>query len=104
MTARRNCAASMTLPPRQRSPSHSTADWPGVTAHCGASKSSAKRLCAVTEVSRVIGLTTLGHFFGNRPWAKANMSMIIWVMITVPGMIALPGARRARRWGIEPVA
>ena len=32
------CAASdaaITPPPRQTSPSYSTADWPGVTAHCG---------------------------------------------------------------------
>jgi membrane-associated protein len=45
----------------------------------------------------VISLTTLGYLFGNLPWAKANMSLIIWAMIIVPGMIALFGAWKARR-------
>jgi hypothetical protein len=36
--------AWITPPPRQTSPSYSTADCPGVTAHCGALKSSAKLL------------------------------------------------------------
>ncbi|MCU0967043.1 MAG: VTT domain-containing protein [Burkholderiaceae bacterium] len=45
----------------------------------------------------VISLTTLGYFFGNLPWAKANMSIIIWAMIIVPGMIALFGAWKAKR-------
>jgi membrane-associated protein len=45
----------------------------------------------------VISLTVLGYFFGNLPWAKANMSLIIWAMIIVPGMIALFGAWKARR-------
>jgi membrane-associated protein len=45
----------------------------------------------------VIGLITAGHLFGNLPWAKANMSVIIWAMIIVPGLIALLGAWRARR-------
>ncbi len=37
------CAASITAPPRQTSPAYSTADWPGVTAHWGVSKSSRSR-------------------------------------------------------------
>ena len=45
----------------------------------------------------VASLTLLGFFFGNLPWAKANMSLIIWLMIIVPGMIALGGAWKARR-------
>ena len=51
----------------------------------------------------VVSLVTAGYLFGNLPWAKANMSMIIWAMIIVPGLIALFGAwkaqaqRRARR-------
>jgi len=52
----------------------------------------------------VISLTTLGYFFGNLPWAKANMSLIIWAMIIVPGMIALFGAWRAKRKSLEPAA
>mgnify|MGYP001764778060 CR=1 FL=1 len=45
----------------------------------------------------VISLTLLGYFFGNLPWAKANMSLIIWLMIIVPGLIAMGGAWKARR-------
>jgi hypothetical protein len=36
-------APSMIPPPRHTSPSYSTADWPGVTAHCGSSKLSTNR-------------------------------------------------------------
>ena len=36
-------ADSMIPPPRQISPSYSTADWPGVTAHCASSNASEKR-------------------------------------------------------------
>lgn len=49
----------------------------------------------------VISLTLLGYFFGNLPWAKANMSLIIWAMIIVPGLLALVGAWRAKN---KPVA
>ena len=52
----------------------------------------------------VIGLITIGYLFGNLPWAKANMSLIIWAMIIVPGVIALFGAWRARRKSMEPAA
>ena len=45
----------------------------------------------------VVGLIALGYAFGNTPWAKANMSLIIWLMIIVPGAIALLGAWKARR-------
>jgi membrane-associated protein len=45
----------------------------------------------------VIGLIGFGYLFGNTPWAKANMSLIIWLMILVPGAIALLGAWKARR-------
>lgn len=45
----------------------------------------------------VVSLSTLGYVFGNMPWAKANMSLIIWLMIIVPGVIALGGAYAARR-------
>lgn len=45
----------------------------------------------------VIGLIAFGYLFGNTPWAKANMSLIIWLMILVPGAIALFGAWKARR-------
>jgi membrane-associated protein len=49
----------------------------------------------------VISLVTAGYLFGNLPWAKANMSIIIWAMIIVPGLIALLGAWKARRNGLK---
>ena len=58
----------------------------------------------------VLGLVTIGYLFGNLPWVKANMSLIIWAMIIVPGLVALAGAWRARRKdgkggkGIQPAA
>lgn len=36
---------TMMPPPRHTSPSYSTADWPGVTAHCASRNSSAKPSC-----------------------------------------------------------
>jgi len=50
----------------------------------------------------VVGLIGLGYFFGNTPWARANMSLIIWLMILVPGAFALFGAWRARRKSLPP--
>ena len=50
----------------------------------------------------VLGLVTIGYLFGNLPWVKANMSLIIWAMIIVPGLVALAGAWRARRKGMQP--
>ena len=52
----------------------------------------------------VLGLVTIGYLFGNLPWVKANMSLIIWAMIIVPGLVALVGALRARRKGMQPAA
>lgn len=45
----------------------------------------------------VLGLLTAGYFFGNLPWAQANLSKIIWALIFIPGLIALIGAWRARK-------
>ena len=45
----------------------------------------------------VLGLLTAGYFFGNLPWAQANLSKIIWALIFIPGLIALVGAWRARK-------
>jgi membrane-associated protein len=44
----------------------------------------------------VVGLTLAGYWFGNLPWAQANLSKIIWALIIVPGLIAIFGAWRAR--------
>jgi len=45
----------------------------------------------------VCGLTLAGYAFGNVPWVQANLSVIIWAMILVPGVLVLFGAWRARR-------
>ena len=44
-------------------------------------------------------LVGLGFAFGNIPWIKNNLSLIVWGMILVPGLIAIFGAWRARRKG-----
>ena len=33
----------------------------------------------------VVGLTLLGYFFGNLPWVKEHLSIIIWSLIMVIG-------------------
>jgi membrane-associated protein len=45
----------------------------------------------------VVGLTTAGYLFGNMPWVQANLSVIIWGLIIVPGLIAIFGAWKASR-------
>ncbi len=52
----------------------------------------------------VLGITIIGFMFGNMPWVKANMSLIIWAMIIVPGLLALFGAWRARRKSLATAA
>jgi len=42
------------------------------------------------------GLTLAGYVFGNLPWVKENLSIIIWGLILVPGLLVLYGAWRAR--------
>jgi membrane-associated protein len=43
------------------------------------------------------GIVTIGYFFGNFPWVKANLDKIIWALILVPGVLVLLGAWRAKR-------
>ena len=43
------------------------------------------------------GLTLAGYVFGNLPWVQKNLSLIIWAMIIVPGVLVLFGAWKARR-------
>lgn len=50
----------------------------------------------------VLSIATAGYLFGNLPWVQSNMSLIIWAMIIVPGLIALFGAWRARRKSLAP--
>ena len=45
----------------------------------------------------VCGLTLAGYLFGNLPWVKQNLSIIIWSMILVPGLLVIFGAWKARR-------
>jgi membrane-associated protein len=45
----------------------------------------------------VSSLTLAGYLFGNIPWVKANLSIIIWSMIAIPGVVVIAGAIRARR-------
>ena len=45
----------------------------------------------------VLGICTVGYFFGSFPWVKANLDKIIWAMIFIPGAVVLFGAWKARR-------
>jgi membrane-associated protein len=45
----------------------------------------------------VVGIVTVGYFFGNLPWVKQHLDKIIWAMIFVPGLLVLVGSWRARR-------
>ncbi len=44
----------------------------------------------------VVGIVTVGYFFGNLSWVKEHLDKIIWAMILVPGLLVLLGAWRAR--------
>jgi membrane-associated protein len=45
----------------------------------------------------VLSLTTAGYVFGNLAWVQKNLSLIIWALIIVPGLIALWGGWKAKR-------
>ncbi|MBW0169808.1 MAG: DedA family protein [Hydrogenophaga sp.] len=45
----------------------------------------------------VVGLVGAGYLFGNLPWVQDNLSLIIWAMIFIPGLIAIFGAWKASR-------
>jgi membrane-associated protein len=52
----------------------------------------------------VVSLVGAGYLFGNLPWVQGHFSLIVWLMILVPGVLALLGAWRARRKAaLEPV-
>ena len=44
----------------------------------------------------VIGIITIGYFFGNIPFVKAHLDKIIWAMILLPGLIVLYCALKSR--------
>jgi len=50
----------------------------------------------------VVGIVTVGYFFGNIPWVKQHLDKIIWAMIFVPGFLVLVGGWRARRSAVVP--
>lgn len=45
----------------------------------------------------VVGLCGAGYLFGNLPWVQERLSLIIWGMILIPGLIAIVGAWRGKR-------
>ena len=49
----------------------------------------------------VVGIITIGYFFGNFPWVKAHLDKIIWAMILIPGLIILFGAWKAKRKSVQ---
>lgn len=52
---------------------------------------------AIGAVLWVVGIITVGYFFGNLPWVKANLDKIIWALIFIPGALVLLGSWRAKR-------
>lgn len=49
------------------------------------------------------GIITVGYFFGNIPFVKANLDKIIWAMILIPGLIVIFGAWKARRAAMSAI-
>ncbi len=45
----------------------------------------------------VVGIITIGYFFGNFPFVKEHLDKIIWAMILIPGLVILWGAWKSRR-------
>ena len=44
----------------------------------------------------VVGIVSIGYFFGNIPWVKLHLDKIIWAMILIPGLVILAGAWKSR--------
>ena len=38
----------------------------------------------------------MGYYFGNVPWVKTNLNLIVLAMIVIPGVVGLIGALRSR--------
>ena len=45
----------------------------------------------------VVGIITIGYFFGNFPFVKAHLDKIIWAMILIPGLVIVFGAWKSRQ-------
>ncbi len=52
----------------------------------------------------VVGIVTIGYFFGNVPIVKANLEKVIWALILIPGLVVLYGAWKVGRKGHSPAA
>ncbi len=44
----------------------------------------------------VVGIITIGYFFGNFPWVKQHLDKIIWAMILIPTAVIVLGALKGR--------
>jgi membrane-associated protein len=49
----------------------------------------------------VVGIITIGYFFGNIPFVKAHLDKIIWALILIPGLVILFGAWKSRRNAVQ---
>ena len=49
----------------------------------------------------VVGIITIGYFFGNIPFVKAHLDKIIWAMILIPGLLVAFGAWKSRRKPVQ---
>ncbi len=49
----------------------------------------------------VVGIITIGYFFGNIPFVKAHLDKIIWAMILIPGLVIVFGAWKAKRTAVQ---
>jgi len=45
-----------------------------------------------------------GYLFGNLPWVQKNLSVIIWAMILVPGLVVIFGAWKTSRQKVQSPA
>ncbi len=45
----------------------------------------------------VVGIVTIGYFFGNVAIVKANLEKVIWALILIPGVVVLYGAWKVGR-------
>ena len=45
----------------------------------------------------VVGIITIGYFFGNFPFVKEHLDKIIWAMILIPGLVIMLGAWKSHR-------
>jgi membrane-associated protein len=49
----------------------------------------------------VVGIVTVGYFFGNFPFVKAHLDKIIWALILIPGVVIMFGAWKSRRKPVQ---